>query len=63
MLLNSFCMLDVAPCSPRTTVVEAAHLMRRHHTGPRAHSEDGAAEVETEADQCAVTAPDHWRKP
>jgi len=33
MLLNSFCMLDVAHCSPRTTVLEAAHLMRRHHTG------------------------------
>src|SRR3569833_2345473 len=33
MLLNSFCMLDVARCSPRTTVLEAAHLMRRHHTG------------------------------
>jgi CBS domain-containing protein len=33
MLLNSFCMLDVARCSPRTTVLEAAHLMRRNHTG------------------------------
>ena len=33
MLLNSFCMSDVARCSPRTTVLEAAHLMRRHHTG------------------------------
>ena len=33
MLLSSFCMLDVARCSPRTTVLEAAHLMRRHHTG------------------------------
>lgn len=33
MLLSSFCMLDVARCSPQTTVLEAAHLMRRHHTG------------------------------
>jgi CBS domain-containing protein len=33
MLLNSFCMLDVACCSPRTTVLEAAHIMRRKHTG------------------------------
>ena len=33
MLLNSFCMSDVARCSSRTTVIEAAHLMRRHHTG------------------------------
>ena len=33
MQLSSFCMLDVACCSPRTTVLEAAHLMRRKHTG------------------------------
>lgn len=33
MQLSSFCMLDVACCSPRTTVLEAAHLMRQHHTG------------------------------
>jgi CBS domain-containing protein len=33
MLLNSICTLDVACCSPRTTVLEAAHLMRRKHTG------------------------------
>jgi CBS domain-containing protein len=33
MQLNSFCMLDVASCSPRVTVLEAAHLMRRKHTG------------------------------
>jgi hypothetical protein len=29
MLLNMFCMLDVVCCTPRTTVLEAAHLMRR----------------------------------
>lgn len=33
MQLSSFCMLEVACCSPRTTVLEAAHLMRRKHTG------------------------------
>jgi CBS domain-containing protein len=33
MLLDSFCMLDVACCSPRTTALEAAHLMRHKHTG------------------------------
>lgn len=33
MQLSTFCMLDVACCSPRTTVLEAAHLMRRKHTG------------------------------
>jgi len=33
MLLNSICTLDVACCGPRTTVLEAAHLMRRKHTG------------------------------
>jgi CBS domain-containing protein len=32
MLLNSYCMLDVACCSPRTTALEAAHLMRKKHT-------------------------------
>jgi CBS domain-containing protein len=33
MQLSSFCMLDVACCSPRITVLEAAHLMRQKHTG------------------------------
>jgi len=33
MQLNSFCMLDVECCSPRTTALEAAHIMRRKHTG------------------------------
>src|SRR5690242_18582027 len=33
MQLDSFCMLDVACCSPRISVLEAAHLMRRNHTG------------------------------
>ena len=31
MLLNSFCMPDVVCCTPRTTVLEAARLMRREH--------------------------------
>ncbi|HVW71110.1 MAG TPA: CBS domain-containing protein [Steroidobacteraceae bacterium] len=33
MLVDAFCMMDVACCSPRATVLEAAHLMRRRHTG------------------------------
>lgn len=33
MQLNSFCMLDVECCSPRTTALEAAHITRRKHTG------------------------------
>jgi CBS domain-containing protein len=44
MLLNSFCMLDVARCSPRTTVLEAAHLMRRHHTGDLVVVDDDGGE-------------------
>jgi len=41
MLLNSICMLDVACCSPRTTVLEAAHLMRQKHTGDLVVVDDG----------------------
>jgi len=33
MQLSSFCMLNVECCSPRTTVLEAAHIMRRKHIG------------------------------
>ncbi len=33
MQLNSFCMLEVECCSPRATVLDAAHIMRRKHTG------------------------------
>src|SRR5581483_7751299 len=33
MQLNSFCMLDVECCSPRTTIQEVAQIMRRKHTG------------------------------
>lgn len=44
MLLNSFCMLDVARCSPRTTVLEAAHLMRHHHTGDLVVVDDDGGE-------------------
>jgi CBS domain-containing protein len=40
MLLNTFCILDVACCTPRTTVLEAAHLMRKKHTGDLVVVED-----------------------
>ena len=33
MLLKSICTPEVACCGPRTTVLEAAHLMRRRHSG------------------------------
>lgn len=33
MLLESFCVLDVACCNPRDTTLEAARIMRREHTG------------------------------
>ncbi len=42
MQLNSFCMLDVECCSPRTTALEAAHVMRRKHTGDLVVIDDDA---------------------
>jgi CBS domain-containing protein len=46
MLLNSFCMLDVVCCTPRTTVLEAAHLMRREHVGDLVVVEDDEVQKE-----------------
>jgi CBS domain-containing protein len=40
MLLSNFCILDVACCTPRSTVLEAAHLMRHKHTGDLVVVED-----------------------
>jgi CBS domain-containing protein len=40
MLLNTFCILDVACCTPRTTALEAAHLMRHKHVGDLVVVED-----------------------
>ena len=40
MLLSNFCILDVACCTARTTVLEAAHLMRKKHTGDLVVVED-----------------------
>ena len=40
MLLSNFCMLDVACCTPRASVLEAAHLMRQKHTGDLVVVED-----------------------
>ena len=42
MQLNSFCMLDVECCSPRTTAMEAAQIMRRKHTGDLVVIDDDA---------------------
>jgi len=46
MLLNSFCILEVACCTPRTTVLEAAHLMRKRHTGDLVVVEDDEERAE-----------------
>jgi len=40
MLLSSFCILEVACCTPRATALEAAHLMRKRHTGDLVVMED-----------------------
>ena len=40
MLLDNFCILDVACCTPRSTILEAAHLMRKRHTGDLVVVED-----------------------
>jgi len=40
MLLNSFCMLGVVCCTPRTTALEAAYLMRSKHVGDLVVVED-----------------------
>lgn len=41
MLLNSMCTLEPACCSPRTTALEAAQLMRKRHTGDLVVVDDG----------------------
>ena len=33
MLIEEVCVLDVASCSRDTSILEAARLMRQHHTG------------------------------
>jgi CBS domain-containing protein len=48
MLLKSICTLEVARCGPQTTVLEAAYLMRRGHTGDLvvcAGAEEGEAPI------------------
>jgi CBS domain-containing protein len=40
MLLNNFCILDVACCTPQTSILEAAQLMRKNHTGDLVIVED-----------------------
>jgi len=57
MLLDSFCMLDVACCSPHTTALEAAQLMRRRHTGDLVVVEDNDDE-ETPAPLGIITDRD-----
>ncbi len=44
MQLSSFCMLEVECCSPRTTALEAAHIMRCKHTGDLVVVDDDADE-------------------
>jgi len=46
MLLSNFCTLDVACCTPRTTIFEAAQLMRKKHTGDLVVVEDDQERLE-----------------
>ena len=41
MMLSAVCTLDVASCSPRISVLEAARLMRQKHTGDLVVVDDG----------------------
>jgi CBS domain-containing protein len=44
MMLSAVCTLDVASCSPRISVLEAARLMRQKHTGDLVVVDDGGDE-------------------
>ena len=46
MKLKDLCVLDVAFCTPDVTVVEAARLMRQHHTGDLVVLDDADEERE-----------------
>lgn len=46
MKLKDLCVLDVASCTPDMTVVEAARLMRQHHTGDLVVLDDADEERE-----------------
>lgn len=50
MTLNDICVLDVVSCGRNTTVLEAARLMRHHHTGTLVVVDD----PEGERTPCAV---------
>jgi CBS domain-containing protein len=46
MKLKDLCVLDVASCTPESTIVEAARLMRQHHTGDLVVLDDADEERE-----------------
>ena len=46
MKLKDLCVLDVAFCTPDVTVVEAARLMRQHHSGDLVVLDDADEERE-----------------
>jgi CBS domain-containing protein len=46
MKLKDLCVLDVASCTPESTVAEAARLMRQHHTGDLVVLDDADEERE-----------------
>ena len=46
MKLKDLCVLEVACCTPDVTVVEAARLMRQHHTGDLVVLDDADEERE-----------------
>lgn len=41
MLLNDICMLEPVCCTPRTTALEAAYVMRQKHVGALVVVDDG----------------------
>lgn len=46
MMLSELCTLEVASCSPRTSVLEAARIMRQKHTGDLVVVDDGEDDKE-----------------
>jgi CBS domain-containing protein len=46
MKLKDLCVLDVASCTPESTISEAARLMRQHHTGDLVVLDDADEERE-----------------
>ena len=46
MMLSAVCTLDVASCSPRISILEAARIMRQKHTGDLVVVDDGGEDAQ-----------------